>query len=420
MGYIFEDEIERIMHTVRARTIGEADSITLREILLASIHPAIKAYFKAEVQRQLLEERQLEVRSKRFPYAIPEVAGLQRQMDLLLLVNYQFDQHEFETLLDQAVHFTFNFLCRPQFTFVEFLFENQRQQSTQRIEQKLEYCVDYEYFSLLLKRYFTERGLASISYEEFKKLLAKIDQEVISEHSSIELANMTKPIMGFVEAIQDQPPAEGKAKTLPINAAIVFFEDKNLSELKLRLEYERDHSHLMEIDLQRLADIIEEVRAITSGRQTASVVEETVPSPPPPAEQQQVIITINRASGDETRVEQAADARPMEPNNTTSGLAEKQLEEPGLPLLQAKASVALADILSLMSGSEKKKIAKAIFHKDQDEFVSTVALLEKAGSWEEASLVLDDLFLAKGVDPQSRVAILLTEKVYQRFHPAAE
>jgi hypothetical protein len=420
MGYIFEDEIERIMHTVRARTIGEAESMTLREILLANIHPAIKAYFKAEVQRQLLEERQLEVRSKKFPYAIPEVAGLQRQMDLLLMVNYQFDQHEFETLLDQAVHFTFNFLCRPQFTFVEFLFENQRQQSTLRIEQKLEYCVDYEYFSLLLKRYFTERGLASISYEEFKKLLAKIDDEVVSEHSSVELANMTKPIMGFVEAIQDQPPGEGEARTLPINAAIVFFEDKNLSELKLRLEYERDHNHLMKVSLQRLAEIIEEVHAITSGRQTASVVDETVPPPAPPAEQQQVTITINRTNGDETPVEQTTDARPMEQSDRTSGLTESRPEVLESPSVPSTASVAPSDILSQMSGSEKKKIAKAIFHKDQDEFIATVTLLDKAGSWEEASLVLDDLFLAKDIDPQSRVAILLTEKVYQRFHPAVD
>src|SRR5512147_1271463 len=100
MGYIFESEIELIMNAVRARTIGEAESIRLRDILHANLHPALKAYFKARVWQMLQQERQTEVRSKKLPYGLPEVRRMQEQIDILLVYNYVFGQHDFALMLD--------------------------------------------------------------------------------------------------------------------------------------------------------------------------------------------------------------------------------------------------------------------------------------------------------------------------------
>jgi len=414
MGYIFESEIEQIKNVVRARTIGEEESITLHRILASRVHPAIKAYFKAEVERNLQGERQLETRSKKFPYSTPEVLSLQHQEDLLLMIQYQFDQHEFETLLDQAVHFTFNFLCRPQFTLVEFLFENQRHMSVSSIEKKLNYCADYEYFSIILKRYFADHGLTEISYEGFKTLLKKIDAEVVSRHSSRELAMMTKAISGFVEAIQDETRMKGSSSTLPINAAIVFFEDKDMSEIKFRLEYERDHNKLAEVDLSQLAEIIEEVRSITSGHPVEGPKPGKETKAPQIVAQQPLKVLIERVP------EQAPETF------ATVETTNQVIEEPAQPDTEPQVRTAppnvpevvsanIPDLASMLSTSERKKILKTIFHKDNDEFQTTLNALERAGSWEEASLILDDLFLARDVSPQSKVAILLTEKTYERY-----
>ncbi|MGH2567959.1 MAG: hypothetical protein ACRDGA_06430, partial [Bacteroidota bacterium] len=177
MGYIFESEIESIINSVRTRTIGESDSITLGEFLEANIHPGIKAYFRSEVEKLLQKEREKEVRSKKFPYSLQEVLRLQEQMDLLLLHRYEFDQREFDALLDEAVHFHFNYLCRPQFTLMNFFFENRRRIPTSDIERKLNYCVDYTYYREIIRRYIVDHGLAKITYEEFQSLLEKIDTE---------------------------------------------------------------------------------------------------------------------------------------------------------------------------------------------------------------------------------------------------
>ncbi|MGB2867264.1 MAG: hypothetical protein WBD36_02335 [Bacteroidota bacterium] len=165
MGYIFESEIESIIQAVRSKTIGEGDTITLREFLNRDVHPAIRAYVKAEIEKGLQQERSLEIRSKKFPYSHPEIMSLQHQIDLLLIQHYQFTRQEFDSLLDEAVHFQFNYLCRPQWTLVNFIFGDQRRISTSTIENKLFYCVGYTYFVDLIKHYIVEHGLTEMTYE---------------------------------------------------------------------------------------------------------------------------------------------------------------------------------------------------------------------------------------------------------------
>ncbi|MBE0555640.1 MAG: hypothetical protein IH628_00265, partial [Proteobacteria bacterium] len=239
MGYIFESEIETIMNTVRVRTIGEADTITLRQMLRSDIHPAIKAYFKSEVEKQLIEARRQEVRSKNFPYALSEIVSLQRQIDVILVHQYQFDQAEFEVLLDQSVHFHFNYLCRPQWTLLNFMFEDRRRITTSEVLRKVRYCADFRYFPRVLQRYIGDKGLAEIEYTEFKSLVKRIDDAILERHSAEDLATLTRPLIKFLGmGLPNTHFAMGEP-TLPINAAIVFFEDKHMIELKEKLEEER-------------------------------------------------------------------------------------------------------------------------------------------------------------------------------------
>ena len=278
MGYIFESEIELIMTAVRARTIGEAESIRLKDILRANLHPAVKAYFRARVQQMLQQERQTEVRSKKFPYSLPEVVRLQEQIDLLLVHNYVFGQHDFALMLDHAVHFQFNFLCRPQWTLLNFIFENQRRRPTSDIRRKLRYCVDYSYYAEIIKRFIDDRGLAELTYEEFTELLQKIDNEIVSRHSSVELALMTRPILHFIASADLTPGQVPAEPRIPINAAIVFFEDKKLNEIKERLELERDRNELTSLSLRELANFIEKVNT----KNEDAVVEFPDDRPPQP------------------------------------------------------------------------------------------------------------------------------------------
>jgi len=259
MGYIFETEIDQIIHTVRGQTIGEDESITLRDIIVSPIHPALKAYFRAEVGEILKKERTGEVRSKRFPYWHPEVVSLQHQIDLLLEYHYEFTQDEFSSVLDEAVHFQFNYLCRPQFTLVQYIIGDRRRVPVSEVFQKLERCVEYEYFPDLIRRYCEVRGLAEVTYEEFRSLLLRIDTEVVSRHDADELAAMTRGLISFVDFGRATPHDDRNQPTLTTNAAIVFYEDKGLEDVTARLERERDTEQKELITLDELKEILREV-----------------------------------------------------------------------------------------------------------------------------------------------------------------
>jgi hypothetical protein len=414
MGYIFESEIELIMNAVRARTIGEAETIRLRDLLAADLHPAIKAYFKARIQQLLRQERLTEVRTKRFPYALPEVVRLQEQIDVLLVHNYSFGQHDFALMLDHAVHFQFNFLCRPQWTLLNFIFENQRRRPTSDIRRKLRYCVDYVYYSEIIKRFIEDRGLVEMEYDEFRTLLEKIDNEIVAQHSSIELALMTRPLLRFIESALPAPPAKLADSRIPINAAIVFFEDKKLNDIKERLESERDKNGVTEISLKQLANLIEKVRTKSEEAEVAFPEEKA-----------------GAAKSDEkpkeTPREEPPKAAPVfvlkPPVKIFSDFEEDQpITEPmRLPAEESSGDFAYSSVLvnlhSLFSPSEEKVFVKKVFQKDELLFRESLDQLNKMTEWKEASQYLQQMFLTNEVDPFSDVAILFTDKVQRRFQP---
>lgn len=415
MGFIFETEIEQIMNAVSARTIGEADTIRLRDVLAADLHPAIKAYFKARVQQMLQQERLTEVRSKKFPYALPEVVRLQEQIDLLLVHNYVFGQHDFALMLDHAVHFQFNFLCRPQWTLLNFIFENQRRRASSEIRRRLRYCVDYGYYAEIIKRLIDDRGLAEIEYDEFRSLLEKIDNEIVARHSSAELALLTRPLIRFIESALPAPPATLAESKIPVNAAVVFFEDKKLNDIKDRLESERDKNGYTEISLKELADLIEKIRS-NNEHAVADFPEE-------------------HPQEEERKVQKAAEPPPAEPPKSPTLTLLKppvkifsdfEEDEPVMPMSPAphEASVdapegtgVLVNLHSLFSPSEEKIFIRKIFQKEELLFRESLDQLNKMSKWEEASKYLQQIYLTNEVDPFSDVAILFTDKVQRRFQP---
>lgn len=423
MGYIFESEIEQIMNGVRARTIGEAESIRLKDILVADLHPAVKAYFKARVQQMLQQERQTEVRAKRFPYSLPEVVRLQDQIDLLLVHYYVFGQHDFALMLDHAVHFQFNFLCRPQWTLLNFIFENQRRRPTSDIRRKLRYCVDYSYYAEIIKRFIEDRGLAEMTYEEFTELLEKIDNEIVSRHTSVELALMTRPILRFITSAGAPVDQNHPEPEIPINAAIVFFEDKKLNDIKERLETERDKNAIASVSIRQLATIIEKVRS----KNEDAVIDfpEEHPPKPPVAEQAE-------NGGESPKPAEDLPDAPKPPKPPIKVYSDFDDDEPfempqadsadasnGMPIDVAPLGE-LINLHSLFSPSEEKTFIRKVFQKDELMFRESLDQLNQMTEWKEASTYLQQVFTTNEVDPFSEVAILFTDKVQRRFIPVDE
>ena len=414
MGYIFEQEIESIINAVRANTIGEEDQVLLKRVLAADIHTALKAYFKAEVERKLESARAAEVRSGNFPYGMPEVASLQKQIDLVLVYHYHFTRQEFETLLEESVYFQFNYLCRPQWTLLNFIVGDVRSVQASIVEKKLRYCIDYAYFPELIKRYMVAHGLAGISYEEFKNLLEKIDNEVIACHSSSELAQMTRALFAFVESGKMTPQHDLTQQTLPINAAIVFFEDKHLDEIRTRLEFERDNHEMNVLTITQLANFVEIVR---TGDEKA-----TAAPPTPPVMEEKIFET----SPSENLLS-AALARPLEISEPKlQDIPVKEFPKPARPAsmvfgendeqyIKATPGRKQHQLVSVFTEEEQDRLIKKIFKNDKPAFLVLMMEISLAKEWEQAAHILDALFMNNDIDPFSEDAVFFTDRLCGRF-----
>jgi hypothetical protein len=418
MGYIFETEIETIIHAVRVKTIGEEDDVFLKKILTANIHPAIKAYFKAEVEKTLAQERGLEYRSKKFPYSLAEVKSLEEQIDLLLVQKYHFSLQEFESLLDESVHFQFNYLCRPQWTLLNFIVGDQRRVARSSIEKRLKYCIDYTYFPELIKRFIDDHGLVEVTYEEFKSLIEKIDHEVVAQHSSFELAHMTRALFDFVESGKMVPQVEFEQQTLPINAAIVFFDDKHLTDIRVRLEFERDHNRVIQITADRLADIIEIVR-VGNEDATARPIALSVDTPDD-------IQQVRNEATDQSTLDFIDDETSQERDAGTVAQATENsgaLKTPPIifggddeKFLTSMPGIKRKEILDLFSEKEHRLIVKKLFYNDEPAFQGAVTEISLLRTWDSVAQYLEMLFRANEVDPFSKVAVLFTDKLFTHFH----
>ncbi len=405
MGYIFETEIETIINTVRSRTIGEDDSIELRKVLTADIHPAIKAYFKNEVDKLLHQERLLELRSKKFPYALREVISLQKQIDMVLINRYEFVQEDFLALLDEAVHFHFNYVCRPQWTLQSFVFEKKRKIGSNELLRKMRYCSAYSYFPKVIQRYVSTKGVAEISYEEFKEIIKKIDNAVTGGYSAQQLSGLLRSMLSFILAGIPSTSNILSGPSFPINAAIVFFEDKERFDIMSRLESERDKNGLTQLSINQLSKIIESVQV----EKPEIVEEKTVEATSPEIVIAEVVSIENQDEHPTTPVLETEESVP------TSEIQEEvsPVVQEERPRKRKKPHVRYVSIE--FTNAERKSFVRKLFKKDEGLFDAAIDTLSRSKEWKDASLVLDRIFIENSIDPFSKDAIRFTDRVWESF-----
>jgi len=377
---MFEKETEQLIATVRQATIGEAKALGLREIFESNIPSNIKIFFRAEVEWMLDAEQQPQPRSSKFNYTLPEIAMLRDQTNALLIHNYIFSKADFESTLDKCVHFMLNYLCRPQWTLNSFLFEESARTSMKQILLKLRYCRDYAYLPDILRRYIRQRGVEEITLEEGRNLIARIDAEVVKNHSSIELAKMTQPLYDFV-AYARSHTMSATAKTVPARALMYFFEDKKMAAMCERLVREREVNGVKEISYGQLVNLLEKVQ---TGDEHAHVFDEN--------------------------------AEPLPAHDDVS------LELPALPVVLKEVETALSKppeppkpTPPLFSLEEERTIIKHVFRQNEEQFQAAVKEVLAASNWEEAALSIDHYFLMNDVEAFRKEAILFTNKVQNRF-----
>jgi hypothetical protein len=274
------------------RTIGADSELAATRLLKASIPPGVKAYLRAHLRERLGEELGRAPSFSRIRAASPSAARLQHLFIEQAADAYVYARAEFQTDLENAVHFTENYVCRPRWTLSSFLFHTGDVIGITELFAKLDYVSDYVYLPQLLRKTLAARGAREIGRGQCTELIRRIDAAVVKEHAPRELAALAKPLFDFYSA-GDQ----GLTQEVPLRLVLLFFEDKEMvgvREYIAGIYHFRNKESIGLDDLAALCDDflgtskdvvpLNEVESGTPAPETVAVpVTEPVPVPEPDA-----------------------------------------------------------------------------------------------------------------------------------------
>lgn len=235
---MFERVIAQTIQRITAETLQERSLIPLADILQDPRIPArIKPFFETEVHWWLYNDHLARAANKRFDYDNPELASLITYLEQVQFRHARFEREEFTSVLDSGVKLTYNYLCRPQTTLKWYIFRGQPVKPLNEVMLRFGAFSDYEYFRTVfidwVDRKRSERPtFDAISAAEFERVIRRTDDQILLNCTVEELLDIMQPLFEFI--------GEGDEQRVPVDALVIFFDDKNIKKLVDQLEDYRD------------------------------------------------------------------------------------------------------------------------------------------------------------------------------------
>lgn len=251
---MFEQQIEKTIALVTERTIGTEDTIKLNRILESNIIAPFKTFFSSDVDEWMSGELQRLLDSPHFDYSVAELHATLEELNVRSKMHAVYKRGEFLQALERGTKLLFNYTCRPQWTQTKFVYNDLQKVAMPDIFRSLRYFSDYPYYKTILEKYFSKRDIAEFPVTKFDELLSLIDQEVVKNFSSSQMAELTSPIYQLFG--MDSDPANG---VVPLEALQIFFDDKGNSAIVERLQKEHEEKGDISVSMHDLKFLIADV-----------------------------------------------------------------------------------------------------------------------------------------------------------------
>jgi hypothetical protein len=397
---MLEREMEHFIDRVAERTISRRDTIMLREVLSSDIPRPVKVYIRSEVVRWLQSDLRSAPRYARVNKNVPGLDQLTQAFLRSLADAYQFSRTDYISIIDDAVHFVQSYVCKPQWTLENFVFDKATVLPVDEVLARLDYTYDYAYFKRLIAKVMAQWNWREVRFDEFRMLVSRIDAQIVKQHSATELAMLAKPIYDFVT--QSDASAH---QAITIEPLLVFFEDKRLLNLKEHLEAVCKIRGRSELTIAELGTLIGDV-ALKSPEGALTPKGETLVGAPTPDRQEgpgisEVEMNVVDAEIAASGGAAVSDADPL-------GGSEPMPPAPGLP-----------DLKKMIPSKSRSKFIRKIFRKDTDYYNAVIAELNAAPTWQDASTYLRDFFALNKLDPFAEVVVEFTDLVHSRYGTSA-
>lgn len=228
---MFEKEIEFIYKYNLNKIKHLGSFITYEQLLTTNIHPALLQYLSAEIDFLIYEDRQKLLKDSLFDYSGNKIIELFSSIGEEIKRTKKFSYEYLTKLLLHASSFNANFIIRPKWSLMQFVFENENELTKQitEVKQILNYLYYYPYLKRLLINFFDKKRMISISAPELEDLLDKIDKINYESNFDKVLDSAFSSMAEFIYA------GEMQNKKISKQFVELFLADKGLDKFQIPL-----------------------------------------------------------------------------------------------------------------------------------------------------------------------------------------
>ena len=440
---MLENIVDIMIEKVKKEVVTDENmqNVPLAYLMTREIPDSVKHFFDQEVELWIREEEEKFTSNERFDYDMPEVRMHIDNIFDVLKQSANFHITKFNQLLERAVKLEMNFLIEPQRTLTQFLFKDSPMVSTMEVYDTLKYFFRYTYYKDAISDYFNTKYLREISQDQFQDLMKQIDEKIYEENVHETTLKTLKTICGFIKEAQEED-----SDVLSLDVLAHAFTDHNLTDyldlvkqLKEKGEEKISLTDLEQILSEGNIEAAEELEEDHSKREATQIMIdnlEDIESSKPEVEVSEIEVKESEVSAEELEEEEEdleeeyeeeeeeeeeieAKPEPVVAEEETEPQHEGQVANDLADFVakQITSDQPLEDINKIIVGRNRKKIIKKLFKKKENEFNSFVDNLNSQPSWKEASVIIDEEFYERGINPYSKEAIMFSDLVYTRFFP---
>lgn len=425
---MFDREKQLIINKYCNAIFHETEKISVSDILNLNIPASIKHYIRLEVEKNVENEFREIKKFSKFNYDHLQVKPLVDELKVLLALTKELDINELSILLKFALDLNLDYLLKPCDALTSFVMRYEEYQPSNVILERLKYVVEYDYFPLLVKKYFEKTGLTKISKGDFLGLLYKIDKEYTKDYTILEHYNLFSRFKNFLFELNLTI-----TDVAEFEAFIIYLKDKQQNSLVDFLEENRERfrtfgGNIISFLQSILHSSIFEKKVEENKLQSkTSLAQETVQDKKIEEEisysnatEHELIPETSNEIISKNPIEQAQEEIEAEPTLKSDELYTNKVED----VFQKQEEIDTEEVVrkiynrnldGLMPTRLRKKIIKKIFDDNEFEFVEFMERLNAVNNWDEASLLLTDLFDKRNIQPFSKWAIKFTEFLYENI-----
>lgn len=245
---MFESIIQRKSKELFDLLVNNQPYIYLTEILQnQKINKNYIEYFKSEVYWWIYEENLSRKENPNFDLTNKSLKEFFKELDELYFELARFDIPSLKMITEQSTSVIANYIVRPRTTLNWFIFRGEPTKSIREIMLRINYFCDYSYlkngfFNWLKSNNIEYNSDAILSISEFKNIIENTDNQKINNITIDEFIELIEPIFNF---FYDR---EINNHTIPIEALILFLDDKYLYPISEKLAKDSNLNNFNQID----------------------------------------------------------------------------------------------------------------------------------------------------------------------------